>query len=266
LSGSGERPAAAWRAALPARLHQAPLAPREPLWWGEATIGSIEPAVAQRLAPGAPIAADLRDGVVGWRVTGPQLQASLAALAEALRSAGFVRAWRDELLAVTDDQGRELASVERGVVRLLGIPTHAVHLLGFAPDGRHWLQQRAFDKADDPGLWDTLVGGMVPAGESVLGALERETLEEAGLALAQLHALESGGQVVTRRPSASVPHGYVIERLDWYRCVVPENLAPENRDGEVAQFRLMEPGEVIERLERGELTLDAAAILLAAGL
>jgi len=265
LSGNGEQPEA-WRAQLLARLHQPPLAPREPLWWGDAAIGSVEPVVAQRVAGGAPIAADRRGGVAGWRVTGLSLQPSLAGLAEALRTAGLVRAWRNELLAVTDGQGRELASVERGVVRLLGIATHAVHLLGFAPDGRHWLQQRAFDKADDPGLWDTLVGGMVPAGEAMDGALAREMLEEAGLAVSQLRGLAPGGQVATSRPSTSVPHGHVVERLDWFRCVVPDGVVPENRDGEVAQFRLMGRGEVIERLRRGEVTVDAAAILLAAGL
>lgn len=266
MSGSSGLSGTDWRAALLARLDQPPLAPREPLWWGEHAIGSVEPAVARRVAADAPIIVQSRGGVAGWCVTGPVLQPSLGALAEALRAAGFVRAWRDELLAVADARGRELAAVERGVVRLLGIATHAVHLLGFAPDGRHWLQQRAFDKADDPGLWDTLVGGMVPAGESMEQALARETLEEAGLALSQLRALEWGGQVATSRPSASVPHGHVVERLDWYRCVVPGGLVPENRDGEVAQFQLVEPGEVIERLQRGEVTVDAAAIVLAAGL
>jgi len=265
LSGSGEVPGAAWRAALLARLDQPPIAPREPLWWGEATIGSVEAAVAQRVATDAPIAPHSSGGATGWRVTGASLDPSLAALAEALRAAGFVRAWRGELLAVTEAQGQPLARVERGVVRLLGIATQAVHLLGFAPDARCWLQQRAFDKADDPGLWDTLVGGMVPAGESVMQALGSETLEEAGLALSQLRALERGGQVTTRRPSGSVPHGYVVERLDWYRCLVPDGVVPENRDGEVAQFRLMAREEVIERLQRDEVTLDAAAMLFAAG-
>jgi 8-oxo-dGTP pyrophosphatase MutT (NUDIX family) len=265
LSDSSEQPDAAWRTALLARLDQPPLAQREPLWWGEATIGSVEPVVVQRLAAAAPLVAQSLGGVAGWRVSGESLDASLAMLAQALRAAGFVRAWRDELLAMTDAQGHELARVERGVVRLLGIATHAVHLLGFAPDGRHWLQQRAFDKGDDPGLWDTLVGGMVPAGESVMHALERETLEEAGLSLSQLGALERGGQLVTRRPSTSVPHGYVIEKLDWYRCLVPDGVSPENRDGEVAEFRLMTREEVHQRLQRDEVTLDAAAMLLAAG-
>jgi len=42
-------------------------------------------------------------------------------------------------------------------VRTLGIATQAVHLVGTTPGGSVWVQQRAFDKAVDPGLWDTLM-------------------------------------------------------------------------------------------------------------
>ena len=72
--------------------------------------------------------------------------------------------------------------MERAVVRPLGITTFAVHLLA-SPDGRHWVQQRSLTKPNDPGLWDTLMGGMIPASDSMAQALERETWEEAGLRL-----------------------------------------------------------------------------------
>jgi 8-oxo-dGTP pyrophosphatase MutT (NUDIX family) len=124
------------------------------------------------------------------------------------------------------------------------------------------VQQRAFDKATDPGLLDTLVGGMVPACDGLQQALERETWEEAGLRLAQLRELRHGGRTVTRRPSKEVPHGYVIETLDWYVAVLPEDAVPCNQDGEVAQFLALQPAEVTRRLEAGEFTIDAAVILL----
>jgi 8-oxo-dGTP pyrophosphatase MutT (NUDIX family) len=124
------------------------------------------------------------------------------------------------------------------------------------------MQKRAASKPTDPGLWDTLVGGMVPASDTVPQALERETWEEAGLRMEQLHDVQYGGQVVTRRPAGEVPHGYVVEVLDWYRCVVPQGLQPANQDGEVAEFRAMDADEVARRLQAGEFTLDAAAILV----
>ena len=108
------------------------------------------------------------------------------------------------------------------------------------------------------------MGGMVPAGEDAASALARETLEEAGLALAQLRDVRLGGIVRTERPSATEPAGYIVERLTWYRCVVPDGVVPANRDGEVAEFRRMPAAEVARRLERDEFTRDAALMLLQA--
>jgi ADP-ribose pyrophosphatase YjhB (NUDIX family) len=253
----------AWAKRLQDRVQQPPVRVRAPLWGGGVRIGSIEPETFARLSlaclrPAGP------QGMPGWTVEGP-LTPALAQVAQALRDDGQVRAWRDERLAVRGPDGQAVGAVERGVVRLLGTETEAVHLLGLAPDGRHWVQQRALNKADDPGLWDTMVGGMVPAGESVATALARETGEEAGLSLAQLKQLQPGGWVRTERPHATTPGGYVVERLAWFRCTVPDGLAPVNQDGEVAQFRLMDTGELRERLLADEFTLDAALMLLAAG-
>ncbi|TWO72345.1 NUDIX domain-containing protein [Caenimonas sedimenti] len=250
----------AWWQALQSEADQPPAAPREPLRWGSAEIGSIEP-VLSRLAA---LESWLERSGDGWEVRGADLSSALAAIAVVLRDAGLVRAWRDELLGVHDASGHAVGRIERGAVRLLGISTHAVHLAAWAPDGRFWLQQRAFDKPNDPGLWDTLVGGMVPAGESGLAALERETWEEAGLRFAQLEGLARGGSFLTRRPSAEVAHGYVVERLDWYRCVLPPGTVPVNQDGEVARFEGMAAREVARRLQQDEFTLEAALILRAA--
>jgi len=250
-----------WLDALAARAQQPPRRPRVPLTWSGRAIGSVEPGLLAALTlPGA-----LRDHGDGWEVIGEATPA-LAQIADALRAAGFVRAWRDEQLAVTDEASHVLGTVERGVTRLLGIATHAVHLLGVDPDGLHWLQRRALTKPDDPGLWDTLVGGMVPAGEATVSALERETQEEAGLDLAQLQDVRLGGTVVTRRPSPTQPAGYIVERITWYDCVVPAQVVPLNRDGEVEEFRRMPADEVARRLQADEFTVDAALMLLQRGL
>lgn len=252
------RPSAAWQAGLQARAHRPPLRPRQPLYWGDARIGSVEPDLFARCG-----AADVAQHRDGWRVQG-ELSPALARIADALRAAGLAHVWRDELLAVRDEAGALLGAVERAVVRPLGIATHAVHLLGLDAQGRHWVQQRALDKPNDPGLWDTLVGGMVPARDSLAVALERETWEEAGLWPAQLQGLRHGGQVTVARPAAELPHGYVHERLDWFVATLAPGVVPQNQDGEVAQFALMESAEVAKRLERDEFTIDAGLLLLAA--
>lgn len=251
-----------WLARARAAADVPPLRPRDPLRLaldeGEATIGSIEPEVAERLcAARLPI----RRGASGWRIDAPAV-ASLAAIASALRELGLAGRWRDELLAVVDASERPVAAVERSVVRVLGLTTFAVHLVGFSADGRRtWVQQRAFDKATDPGLWDTLMGGQVAAGETVESALARETWEEAGLDVASLLDLRRGERIAFRRP---VAEGYLVEHIDVYTARLGEGVEPANRDGEVARFDCLDATLLEERLRQGAFTLEATIILAAA--
>ncbi|WP_048439100.1 NUDIX domain-containing protein [Caenimonas sp. SL110] len=260
-----------WVAALRGRADLAPVIARLPLWWGDSIIGSVEKAFFDAVLPAGAIGDNgwvqpvARDGDEGWLVNG-ELTATLAQIALALRDAGAAHTWRDEQLAVTDASGRVLGTVERAVVRQLGIASFAVHLAATSADGRHWVQQRSLTKPNDPGLWDTLMGGMVPAGDTLQQALERETWEEAGLKLDQLEGLAYGGRIATRRPCADGRAGYIVEQIDWYRCTLAGAVVPSNRDGEVEQFAQMTKDELRGRLEQGEFTTEAALILVAAGL
>ncbi|RYX93536.1 MAG: NUDIX domain-containing protein [Comamonadaceae bacterium] len=265
-----------WLVTLRAGAVVAPSTPREPLFSRGLRIGSIEPELVvvsqldRLLHEGTPLLRrgrqteaghnDNENEAAGWHVDGDTTR-SLALVAGHLRAAGFAGAWRDEQLAVNGPDGQRLGTVERGVVRALGIPTLAVHLVGSAPDGRFWIQQRAFDKPNDPGMWDTLMGGMVSAADSVETALARETWEEAGLHTDQLQHLRHGGRLETARPGTDGRMGYVTEFIDWYTCTVPDGVTPVNQDGEVEQFVLMTAGEVIARMGEGEFTTEAALIL-----
>ena len=152
-------------------------------------------------------------------------------------------------------------TVERAAVRPLGISTQAVHLVGQASDGRFWVQQRAFNKPNDPGQWDTLMGGMISGADTLDSALARETWEEAGLQLSQLKDLARGGRLEIRRPcDDGGGTGYVIERIDWYHCTVPDGLEPVNQDGEVERFVLMDASDMLERMHKHEFTREAALI------
>jgi len=261
-------PHAQWLAGLQARANQPPEVPRQPLWAGTARIGSVEPDVVSALLPDlAAVLQPLKFGAeTGWQVMGP-LTAALDRVALALRDAGLAGSWRHEQLAVTDAQGRLLGTVERAAVRPLGIATHAVHLAGRSPDGRHWVQRRALDKPNDPGMWDTLMGGMVAAADTLQAALARETLEEAGLAIAQLQHVRHGGRVAIRRPSGGggAAGGYTVEHVDWFQCTVPDGVIPVNLDGEVDEFRLMTGPQLLQSLHRNEFTLEAALVLCAMG-
>ena len=262
-----------WLAKLAASADQAPLRERVPLRWGAHTIGSVEPDFLRQIvwqgADGAPalLQVETLEGQPAWRVTG-EASASLARIAQVLRAARagrVVQHWRDEQLAVCNAQGEQLATVERGVVRPLGIATRAVHLVGRSPDGRVWVQQRALDKASEPGRWDTLMGGMVSAQDTLALALARETWEEAGLRLEAMAELRHGGQLLLRKPSSDgADAGYVVELVDWFQCTVPDGVQPLNQDGEVLQFELLALSELARRLQRDEFTTEAALVLLAA--
>ncbi|HYF21076.1 MAG TPA: NUDIX domain-containing protein [Ramlibacter sp.] len=257
---------AGWLARLQAYADRPPARPRLPLVWQGVPIGSVEPRLVEALHAAAPASRRrlaLHEGAAQVLPMG-DLSQTLAALALAIRDAGEAHAWRDEQLGVRDADGLLLGTVERAVVRPLGIPTHAVHLLGSTPDGRQWVQQRALDKPNDPGKWDTLMGGMVPATDSLEQALERETWEEAGLRLSQLRGLAHGGRVMSRGPSQDTRTGYVVEAIDWYWCELPEGLEPANQDGEVAQFRRVEPEQLRADLLDGEYTVEAALVFAAA--
>jgi 8-oxo-dGTP pyrophosphatase MutT (NUDIX family) len=227
---------------------------REPLFANDGgdAIGSLEPMLARRLvAAGLP----LQPSDLGWRVD-PPLDASLATIARWLDTHGLAAPWRDELLAVTNAAGAPIGVVERAVVRVLGIATFAVHLVGVRADGRCWVQQRSFAKATDPGRWDTLMGGQVAADEGIEATLERETMEEAGLAVADLIDLQRCDDIVVRRP---VVDGDMNERIAVYRARVAT--VPVNRDGEVERFECLDAAALIERLGAGAFTLEATLIL-----
>ena len=205
----------------------------------------------------------LKEEQSGWHLLLGQndVTTGLNQLADVLRDAGLAGAWRNEQLAVRNASGAQIGTIERGAVRPLGIATLAVHLVGQSTDGRFWVQQRAFDKPNDPGKWDTLMGGMVSARDTIETALERETWEEAGMNIADLKNLRYGGRQSNCRPSSDGAAGYMQELIEWYVATLPDGLMPINQDGEVAQFALIDEAQLLAGMQRGEFTLEASLIM-----
>ena len=242
------------RADLARERPRVPLSVASPAQPAPHRVGSIEAEIAHRMvAARLPIAR----AADGYCIAVPA-QRSLAAIARWLHREGIAAHWRNELLAVVDDTGRNVGAVERGVERVLGLATEAVHLVGVAANGATWVQQRAASKSTDPGLWDTLMGGQVAAGERVGTTLVRETMEEAGIAVADLAHFEHRTPIVVRRP---VREGYMIERIEVFRGTVPDPIVPVNRDGEVQRFECLADAALVERLCADEFTLEATLIL-----
>ena len=154
---------------------------------------------------------------------GPELDAVLERAAILLRDANCLRGWRDELLDVVAGEDK-LGVMERTALRPFGLPTKAVHLNAWTPDGRLWVARRALSKSTDPGMWDTLVGGLAGSGEDLETALVRECGEEAGL---------DEPDLINRTPLRTIlrihrrlPEGYQVEDVLTSTCVLAADASP----------------------------------------
>jgi isopentenyldiphosphate isomerase len=187
------------------------------------------------------------------------LNAVLVEVALALKKAGCLRGWRDELLDVFGE-GRCLGVIERAAVRPLGLLTRAVHLNAWTPDGKLWIARRSETKTTDPGKWDTLVGGLAGTGESLDTALLRESNEEAGLIASDLE--NRSPLKVLLRMHRRLPEGYQVEDVLVSECILAERIAPENQDGEVSEIRTAAVDEVWALIQAKEFTVEAELVLL----
>ena len=223
-------------------------------------VGWVTSAVADVLTRDAGF--DRRDGLLRLRDEGldvAERSRRLAEAAERLRDAELLRGWRNELLAVRATRGGQvLATIERAACRTLGIVTEAVHLNALADDGTLLVARRAAHKSIDPGLWDNLVGGMVPAGETLEQALEREAWEEAGLALDRIE-VHHGRMFHVRR---SVPEGYQSEWIHVYDATLGADTTCSNQDGEVDAIERRDLPALLDAMENDAFTLESALATL----
>jgi 8-oxo-dGTP pyrophosphatase MutT (NUDIX family) len=172
-----------------------------------------------------------------------------------LRDAGLVPGWRDEALDVAaTPRGPVLAAIERAACRPLGIATTAVHLNAYTEDGELVVARRSAHKQIDPGRWDNLVGGMVPHGETLEQALEREAWEEAGIELDRIE-VHHGRAFALLRP---VAEGVQCETIHVYDATLSARTEPRNQDGEVDAIETRPIAAVVDAIERDEFTLESA--------
>jgi 8-oxo-dGTP pyrophosphatase MutT (NUDIX family) len=223
---------------------------------GQATLAACDALRGQAGVRIGPDALRLGDGMA----PGAELDALLAGVAATLREADCLRGWRDELLDIHDAHGMRLGAIERAAVRPLGVLTRAVHLNAWTPDGLLWVARRALGKATDPGMWDTLVGGLVASGETLDIALIRECEEEAGLTPQDVRDRDPLRTVL--RMHRRLPEGYQVEDLLVSRCVLADSVRPSNRDGEVMEIATVTRERALAMAAAGELTLEAALVIV----
>lgn len=243
------------------RACSAPEAGAVPLVLDGQTCGGVDPLVAVGIANSVP-GFFLRDGALQLDDATLDLEGRSRHMDEAARwllQVGYVSPWRNEELDVrAGTPGAVLARIDRSAVRMLGITTHSVRLNGHTADGRMVVARRAAHKRIDPGMWDNLAGGIMSAGESLRSALNRETWEEAGLGIAGL-ALQEGARISVQR---RLGDGVLREIVHVFDIDLAAQAQPSNRDGEVECFETRDVGAVLEAIERGEFTVEAALATL----
>ncbi len=236
------------------------------LYLGDQRIGRLAPEHVAPLLDRLPQCQLSERGVV-WlgaeRSSVQERSTQLAGAAQALRQAGWITGWRDELYSywgeiehAPDPAEPHAFALERAAFRFFGLRSHAVHINGFAPDGRVWCGIRSMSKATDPGRIDNLAAGGLSAGESVLDCAIRELHEEAGLDPELARQVQPAGRVLTRRRESQ---GWHDEALLVYNLLLPAGTVPRNLDGEVSGFLCLSPQQAMTRL--GEMTDDAAGVL-----
>lgn len=237
---------------------QTPQSGSLPLLISGQACGAIYPEAAQVLNQNMPEMVDDGVFVLGLNKTRSELNEQLLSVAQCLYRHDCLPKWRDELLDVWSGS-TSLGAVERGAVRALGLATRAVHLQAWSESGHLWVARRALDKATDPGLWDTLVGGLVGYAEGDDLALVRESAEEAGLdepALANRTPIRCLTQMRRR-----LPEGFQSEAVLVSECVLAPDVTPCNQDGEVMTIECLPPSVVAQMLLEREFTVEASIVI-----
>jgi 8-oxo-dGTP pyrophosphatase MutT (NUDIX family) len=212
---------------------------------------------------------ELQAGAVAWTGPADRRNADFDRMHRRWRDQGHIKAWRDETYAIVDPATlRELARIERAASRFWGTLTFGAHATGYVAgaDGRPeqiWIAQRSFSKSTDPGLFDNLIGGGVPQGQSAAEALVREGFEEAGLSPAQMAGMRAAGVL---RLARDIPEGFQHEWIYAFDLALPAGLQPLNQDGEVAGFRLLPAAEAMALASGQAMTVDSALVTLDFGL
>jgi 8-oxo-dGTP pyrophosphatase MutT (NUDIX family) len=244
---------------------------RIPFFIGRQRAGSVATAHASSLLAW-PAAISVQAHAVRLRVPAQARDTTLAAINNSLRQQGLVQGWRNELFAVPGlHSGQHLANVERAASRFWGTLTPAAHLNGYVADtqGRPthlWLAQRSASKSTDPGLWDNLVAGGVPSGQTPQQTLVREAWEEAGLLQAQLRGAGSDAPTLLNGPvirvQRAVPQGWQLEDIHCFDLRLPAAWQPANQDGEVQAFECVPIKKALALAASAWMTADASAVTL----
>ena len=165
--------------------------PSLPFLVGDTLAGRVSATIVPALAE-HPAVFEVSDDTV--RLAAPLVSAPLeertaavATVTSAMKEAGLVNGWRDELLAVTTAfDAPPVLLLERACVPMFGTGGYGVHVNGYCREpetgeGYLWVATRAASKQTWPSMLDHMVAGAQPAGLSPSENVIKEAGEEAGV-------------------------------------------------------------------------------------
>ncbi|KAF9869215.1 thiamine pyrophosphokinase-related protein [Colletotrichum karsti] len=184
----------------------------------------------------------------------------------------ILRGWRDELWPVYGRNRELLINMERAASGLFGVMRYGVHMTAFVrcPSASHgvkiWVPRRSPTKSTFPGMLDNTVAGGLMTGEDPFECVIREADEEASLPdpLVRSRARHVGGVTyiyITKAEAGEV--GLIYPEVQWiYDLELPEDVVPQPKDGEVAEFDLCTVEQVQQSLARGEWKPNCALVMI----
>lgn len=189
---------------------------------------------------------------------------ALATFSNELRSQGLVNNWRDELFSIylDVDRNNEIFRLERGVVPLLALQAHGVHLNGYVMihDRPHvWIGQRSANRVIAPLKYDQLVAGGLPAQLSLKENLYKEAQEEAGIPKKLIDPAKYVGKIQYKTEDE---FGIRNDVLHCYDLELPKDFVPHNQDGEVEQFLCLPIPEIVQLLQKEDQFKPNTALVM----
>ncbi|MBV7435058.1 DUF4743 domain-containing protein [Cardiobacteriaceae bacterium TAE3-ERU3] len=191
------------------------------------------------------------------------LSALLASPIRKLYDAGIVTGWRNELYPLAESHHcSPVALIERAAMPLFGGCGYGVHVNGLTKKNNRtylWIARRAWNKPTDPGKLDQIAAGGMPFGISAFKNMQKESAEEAAISF-ELSAQAKA--VSTSSYFYQVENGIRADVLFNYDLWLPDDFAPHNTDGEVAEFSCLPIEEVMEIVEKTDQFKFNANIVL----
>ena len=176
----------------------------------------------------------------------------LANISDFFLAEGLMPKPRNELYPIKNNWNQKpFAELERNASIPLGLITYGVNLhawtLNEAGQQLLWVGKRSLNKQTEPGKLDHLAAGGQPAHLGLHENMIKEAEEEASVPVHLAKMCKSAGSV------SGHYHGQFCRRFIHYNfdLELPAEFLPKPMDGEVENFELMPPHEVIDLLRSG---------------